>query len=91
MQGSSQNQTQSLAANRRSTQANQALISSALSCAKLGLVWDPTTTPATCIKTNPQLATTTATCTTGNAGQLRYNTAKADVEVGRVARERNQA
>lgn len=69
-----------------STQTTKAMLDSALSCAKLGLVWDPTAATPACIKTNPIVGTTNAACTTDVTGQLRYNAANSELQVRRFAR-----
>jgi hypothetical protein len=75
------NQKDAIAAATAAAADNSALLSSALTCAKKGGVWDPEATPAACVQPLVRVGEEEAACIADLRGALRYNLGNGNLEV----------
>ena len=70
-----------LTAVQQATQHNTDQLTAALSCAKLGRVWDPNANPAVCRPNVVHLADSQLPCNGDNKGMLRFSEAARELQV----------
>lgn len=81
VQGTVADQKDAIAAATAAANDNSVLLTSALTCAKKGGVWDPEATPAACVQPLVRVGEEEATCIADLRGALRYNHDNGNLEV----------